>query len=862
MAAAELSDLMRDVSPTLRRALREATEAGSTRDRAEICVALLFLAPLERPGSDFARVLAHYGVNRGDLARQLNRTVDAGPARSGGVPRPAEGLTALFDAARGRAPSGLLRSGLLMLSFLEAPRRLGAPAGLWPALARILPEALWADFAAATAGSSEGSETAPVASAAAHPTGDLLARYTLDLTAEARAGRIDPIHGRHAELQQIVNILGRRRQNNALLVGDAGVGKTAVAEAFALKVAAGEVPPALRRMVLLSLDLAALQAGTGARGDFEGRLRALVDAVEAAVVPTILFIDEAHALVGAGGAAGQSDAATLLKPALARGSMRMIAATTWAEYKRHFERDPALTRRFQLVRIDEPDEAAAAAMLHALTGRLSRHHEVPILAEAVGAAVSLSIRHVADRRLPDKAVGVLDTACARVALARVAPPAAVDALAQRRDALRQRVSALDADARLHGAHPGRLRGDLEAELVEVERAHDAERRHWQEERALVAAIADARAQDRAEEVAALESRLAAMQGSSPRVPRAVDRRAVAAVVAEWSGLPIETVLREDAEVLASLAERLAQAVVGQPAAVDRIARAVRMARAELDGRRPTGALLLAGPDSVGKRRAAESLADILFGGAKGLFALNMAEYQEAFSVSALRGAPRGYVGWGEGGLLTEAVRRSPHRVMLFENVERAHPAVQTLLAQLLETGTLEDSDGLSVDFRDCLLVMTTTEDSAPGGGEALLRRLSARLGGLAERATLVGFMPLDLAALAELARRRLDAVAGRLVASHNCTLRWDADMPARLAALAGAGSARRLDAVMDLVLLSPLAARLPGLGGEPVEWNLVSTPSGPALAGTGETATAQAPPPPAMPSPVVAASARLWTNWR
>lgn len=789
MAGTDLLSLMRDATPTLRRAMQEAAESGLAQGQGKISVALLFLALVECPTSDFSHILACYGVNRGDLIRQLKRGLTKGASVGSGISIPAARLAALIDASRRRnGAEGPLRSGMLLLAFLEEPRRFGPPDGLWPALARIMPEALWSDFTAATSGSAEQSEVAaPIEMASA---GSVLDRFTTDLTAEARAGRIDPIHGRPGEIQQIVNILGRRRQNNPILVGEAGVGKTAVVEAFALKIAAGEVPPALRHARVLSLDLGLMQAGAGARGEFEARLSALVEAVETAETPTILFIDEAHALVGAGGAPGQGDAATLLKPALARGSLRMIAATTWAEYKRHFERDAALTRRFQLVCIDEPDEIAATAMLHALVGRLSAHHGVPILPEAVAAAVRLSQRHVSARRLPDKAIGILDAACSRIAQLRAEQPPASGA---------------------------------EAPVV--------------------------------------------------------DSCAVAAIIADLTGLPLATVLSEEAELLAILGDRLAQAVIGQDRAVALIARHVRTARAELGPNgRPGAALLLAGPDSVGKRRCAEALADILFGGSKGVLSLNMSEYQEAFSLSALRGAPRGYVGWGEGGLLTEAVRRNPHRVLLIENVERAHPSVQTLLSQMLETGTIEDSDGLVVDFRNTLVVMTTTisEDDAVGDPDSIRRRLAARLGGLAERAETVVFRPLTIEAFAILAARRLAEVAARLLAKHGGAMTWDADIPARLASAALPGAARHLEDVAAAALLSPLSLLLPRLrtgtaihvtadhqglmlrAGDDIERAGITNRSPPS-----QILPAISAPPQTTPRPKPQADpTRLWTAWR
>jgi type VI secretion system protein VasG len=796
---------LRDATPSLRRAWHEALEAGVALGHGEIALDHLFLALLDRADSDFSHILAHFGVNRGDLERQFRRSLAAMAPTSRGQPAVAEPLATLIQAARSHTiSSGPLRSGLVLLAFMEAPRRFGTVIGTWPALARVVPETLWQDFDSITQGSGEQAE-ARRGQAAPPAVADVLTRFTRDLTAEARAGRIDPIHGRHAELHQLIQILGRRRQNNPILVGEAGVGKTAVVEALALRIAGGEVPPALKRVTLLVLDMALLQANAGMRGEFEARLTAVVDAVEAATSPIILFLDEAHSMVGAGGAAGQGDAATLLKPALARGTLRLVAATTWKEYKRFLEKDPALTRRFQQVRIDEPDEATAVEMLTALTGRLARHHDVSILPEAIGAAVTLSQRHVPNQRLPDKAISVLDTACSLTALARVAPPLGAD---------------------------------------------EALRRRWAEEKALVEALT------RADDPALLQQQLDRLQGDSPLVPQAVDLRMVARVIADWSGLSLDTVLARDDHSLDDLDRRLDEAVLGQPAAVQAIARRLRLDRAALEARRgPAGVFLLAGPDGVGKRHAAHCVTELL--GRMPVLALDMTEYQESHSLSALRGAPVGYVGHGDGGLLTEAVRRIPHQVILVENAERAHPNIQALLAQMCDSGRIDDSDGIPVDFRACTVFLSVHTDPSPTP-EALRRRLVPLLGRLADLAEPVPFDLLSPTALAEIARRRLEQVV-----AHGRALIWDQQVLDALAAeAASSGRARALGTIIERRILEPLS-RL-GVGSEAVTLRVTS---GGIQVGQQEgsaplsTAIPRPRQPPAPP-PTGDDAHRLWHNWR
>ncbi|MGO6888849.1 MULTISPECIES: type VI secretion system ATPase TssH [Rhizobium] len=579
----------------------------------------------------------------------------------------------------------------------------------------------------------------------ATPSGDneFLRLYTHDMTADARAGRTDPVIGRDRELRQLIDILMRRRQNNPILVGEAGVGKTAVAEALALEIAAGNVPARLKDVKLLLLDLSLLQAGAGVKGEFERRLHGVVDAVKTSPEPIILFIDEAHGLIGAGGQAGQGDAANILKPALARGELRTIAATTWSEYKRFIEKDAALTRRFQTVHVREPDEEAAIRMLRGVAEGLKTHHKVRIRDEAIVAAVRLSARYLPDRQLPDKAISLIDTAAAAVALARQTTPEALKLLADERDLLETESSwlAREPETPEKRARLGEIAGKQQQIVLEIETL----RSKFDEENRLV------READRLEEffspddavvplapadktgdgtnvapfpsqamtaesaraaLAVTERSLATVADQTPLLPRVVDKEIVAAVVARWTGIPVGKLLSDQIETVKTLDARLKERVLGQDAAIERIASAMRAARAGLsDPRRPPAVFLLVGMSGTGKTETALSLADMLYGGSRYLTTINMSEFKEEHKISMLLGSPPGYVGYGEGGVLTEAVRRRPYGVLLLDEIDKAHPGVQEIFYQVFDKGTLRDGEGRDIDFKNTTIVMTANTGS-------------------------------------------------------------------------------------------------------------------------------------------------------
>ena len=569
---------------------------------------------------------------------------------------------------------------------------------------------------------------------------EALKKFTVDLTEQARSGRMDPIVGRDDEIRQMVDILMRRRQNNPIMIGEAGVGKTAVVEGFAQRIARGDVPPALKDVQLLTLDVGLLQAGASMKGEFEQRLRSVIDEVQASQKPIILFIDETHTLVGAGGAAGTGDAANLLKPALARGTLRTIGATTFAEYKKHIEKDPALTRRFQAIQVDEPSEAHAILMMRGVASTMEKHHKVQILDEALEAAVRLSHRYIPARQLPDKSVSLIDTACARVAVSLHATPAEVDDSRKRIEALETelgiigREGAIGIDTGKRGADADALLTQERARLAGLEQRWSAERELVDELLALRATLregaqpvegtgsslestaatqapAPQHAAERAglvERLKTVQDQLALLQGETPLILPTVDYQAVAAVVGDWTGIPVGRMAKNEMETILKVGAMLGQRVIGQDHAMEMIAKRIQTSRAGLDNpSKPIGVFMLAGTSGVGKTETALALAEALYGGEQNLITINMSEYQEAHTVSTLKGAPPGYVGYGEGGVLTEAVRRKPYSVVLLDEVEKAHPDVHEMFFQVFDKGFMEDGEGRFIDFKNTLIILTT-----------------------------------------------------------------------------------------------------------------------------------------------------------
>ena len=720
---------------------------------------------IQSQDSDWHRIIKHYSLDGSALAKDITAALDRLPRGATSISDISDNITNAVE--RGWVFGSLMfgdsavRSGYVLLGMLKTTFLRNALFAISRQFEKVKPDDLSdslekivagspEDGQGASDGSSVGGGAAPgEASGAIAPAAmgkqEALKKYTVDLTEQARSGKMDPIVGRDDEIRQVVDILMRRRQNNPILVGEAGVGKTAVVEGFAQRIARGDVPPSLKDVELRSLDVGLLQAGASMKGEFEQRLRSVIDEVQASVKPIILFIDETHTLVGAGGAAGTGDAANLLKPALARGTLRTIGATTFAEYKKHIEKDPALTRRFQTIQVDEPDEAKAILMMRGVASTMEKHHKVQILDEALEAAVKLSHRYIPARQLPDKSVSLLDTACARVAVSLHATPAEVDDCRKRIEALETELGIIGREKAI-GIDIGKREAEATESLAGERLRLAALDERWNAERALVDELLDLRAKLRAgirpvegtgsaleaaataeavaegltdadretERLARLaqlkvvQDKLAALQGETPLILPTVDYQAVAAVVGDWTGIPVGRMARNEIETILKVADALAQRVIGQDHAMEMIAKRIQTSRAGLDNpSKPIGVFMLAGTSGVGKTETALALAEALYGGEQNLITINMSEYQEAHTVSTLKGAPPGYVGYGEGGVLTEAVRRKPYSVVLLDEVEKAHPDVHEMFFQVFDKGFMEDGEGRFIDFKNTLILLTT-----------------------------------------------------------------------------------------------------------------------------------------------------------
>ncbi|HEX6437991.1 MAG TPA: type VI secretion system ATPase TssH, partial [Candidatus Binatia bacterium] len=738
-----LKSLIGKLNATGRQALEAAAGLCVTRTHYDIDIEHLLLKLVEAENTDIQKILRHYEVDQARLSRDLTRGLDrlkSGNARTPAFsPRIPRLITEAWNLASIDFGATKVRSGHLLLAILgdEDLRRLAREVS--PELQKVSVEELHKHFADLTAATAEDDMTSPAGTESAEadmrgPTKTpSLDQYTIDLTDRARKGQIDPVLGRDFEIRQMVDILTRRRQNNPILTGEAGVGKTAVVEGLALRIAQGDVPPPLKNVALKSLDLTLLQAGAGVKGEFENRLKSVIEEVKASAQPIILFIDEAHTMIGAGGQAGQGDAANILKPALARGELRTIAATTWSEYKKYFEKDAALTRRFQVVKVDEPTEEQAVAMLRGLMSTLESHHNVRILDEAMDAAVRLSHRYITGRQLPDKAVSVLDTSSARVALGQMTTPPALEDCQRRITQLDTEIGILDREALTGGNTNERIdalakeKAQIESRLAELNTRWNEEKRRVEELRQLRQKLeAHAAASKQPEngntdaklspedvkqvqgEIARLNDELGKIQGESPLMQVCVDAQAVAEVVSGWTGIPVGKVMKDEIQTVLSLKDRLEERIIGQSHALEAIAQRIRTARAKLeDPRRPIGVFMLVGPSGVGKTETALALADTLFGGERNVVVINMSEYQEGHTVSGLKGSPPGYVGYGEGGVLTEAVRRKPYSVVLLDEMEKAHTDVMELFYQVFDKGMLEDGEGREIDFKNTLILMTS-----------------------------------------------------------------------------------------------------------------------------------------------------------
>ncbi|KQW59242.1 type VI secretion system ATPase TssH [Variovorax sp. Root411] len=743
-----------------------------------------FAQLLQAQDSDLHRVIQHYGLDVSVIAKDMTAALDRLPRGATAIsdfsPHIENAIERAWTYATLQFGEAQVRTGYILIGMLKTQSLRNPLFGFSKQFEKVKVEDLADNFAKicdaspeaqmrAQDGTGMGSgapgEDSGAMAPAAMGKGDALKKFAVDLTEKAKKGEMDPITGRDEEIRQIVDILMRRRQNNPLLTGEAGVGKTAVVEGFAQRLARGDVPPQLKDVKLLTLDIGLLQAGASMKGEFEQRLRQVIDEVQSSPTPIILFIDEIHTLVGAGGAAGTGDAANLLKPALARGNLRTIGATTWAEYKKYIEKDPALTRRFQVVQVPEPDETKAILMLRGVASVLEKHHRVQLLDEAIEAAVKLSHRYIPARQLPDKAVSLLDTACARVAVSQHATPPEVEDCMRRIEGLTVeqeiigREEAIGIDVTKRAAQVSALLDESKTQLEGL----DA---RWKEEKGLVDRLLELRAklragnkpvdsaslplppgegrgggsgasrassdvhavvpppqpspsgggsEDRAgllEELHTLQAKIHAVQGESPLILPSVDEQAVASVVADWTGIPVGRMVKNEVEAVLKLADTLNQRVIGQKHGLEMIARRIQTSRARLDNpQKPIGVFMLCGTSGVGKTETALALAEALYGGEQNIITINMSEFQEAHTVSTLKGAPPGYVGYGEGGILTEAVRRRPYSVVLLDEVEKAHPDVHEIFFQVFDKGWMEDGEGRMIDFKNTIILLTTNAGS-------------------------------------------------------------------------------------------------------------------------------------------------------
>ena len=852
-----LRALVGKLNSTTRSALEASAGLCLSRTHYDVEIEHYLLKLTDSSDGDFARILKAFGVDGSRLSSDLIRSLDK--LKSGNARTPAfspsllKMLTEAWTLGSIDYAAGEIRSGFTILALVTNEELARMMREVTREFEKIQPEGLRKDFGAITAGSKEDvpaattteqSEEAPTAKKVGKT--PHLEQYTANLTERAKQGKIDPVLGRDQEIRQLIDILMRRRQNNPILTGEAGVGKTAVVEGFAGRVAAGDVPPSLRNVAVHALDLALLQAGAGVKGEFERRLKALIEEVKSSPTPIILFIDEAHTMIGAGGSAGQGDAANLLKPALARGELRTIAATTWSEYKKYFEKDAALARRFQVVKVEEPTEEQCMVMLRGVVTSLEKHHRLRVLDESVNAAVKLSHRYLAGRQLPDKAVSVLDTACARLALGQNATPPEIEDTMRRLDDLAVQRRILERESAVGADHSERLE-QVALETTSLQSTLASLEKRWEKERDLVRRIRELRTQleDSATakegasvpadlekmraELASSETQLEALQGERPLMRVCVDEQIVGEVISGWTGIPVGKMVKDEIATVLSLEEHLGNRVIGQNQALASISQRIVTSRARLDDPgKPVGVFMLVGPSGVGKTETALALSDLLYGGERNLITINMSEFQEAFTVSGLKGSPPGYVGYGEGGVLTEAVRRRPYSVVLLDEVEKAHPDVLELFYQVFDKGKMEDGEGREINFRNTIIILTTNActdtlmqmcgdpETAPDR-ETLVRALKPELNEIFKpaflgRMLIVPYYPIRDEALHKIIHLKLLKIKKRLQEDHRVTLQYDVGLVVEIAHRCTEieSGARNVDNILTNTLLPEISRHLLG----------------------------------------------------
>lgn len=847
-----LKALISKLNDSSRSALEGAAGLCLSRTHYEIEIEHFLTKLLESASGDFAAILKHFEVDKSRFTAELARSMDklkSGNARTPAIsPTVLKMLTTAWTIGSIDFNAGQIRTGFAVLAVASDEDLSRMMNDVSREFQKINADALRKDFLGIVALSNE--TTAPAALGSFAEAGPKpgsgktpnLDQYTVDLTGNAKAGKIDPVLGRDAEIRQVIDILTRRRQNNPILTGEAGVGKTAVVEGFALRVAHGDVPPPLKNVHVRTLDLALLQAGAGVKGEFENRLKGLIEEVKSSPTPIILFIDEAHTMIGAGGQAGQNDAANLLKPALARGELRTIAATTWSEYKKYFEKDAALARRFQVVKVEEPSEAQCMVMMRGLVESLEKHHKVRILDDAVHASVRLSHRYLAGRQLPDKAVSILDTACARLSLGQNSTPPAIEDLTRQIDALEVQKRILEREQIVGADHAEKLT-DIDQKKTAAEDALKALQARWDKERELVGKIRELRdkleaahgkTSESTDDSAAvraqlqeLEAELAAAQGETGLIQVCVDGQIVGEVLSAWTGIPAGKMLKDEITTVLSLQDHLGKRVIGQSHAMEIISQRVQTSRASLDDpNKPVGVFMLVGPSGVGKTETALALSDLLYGGEHNLITINMSEFQEAHTVSTLKGSPPGYVGYGEGGVLTEAVRRRPYSVVLLDEVEKAHPDVLEIFFQVFDKGVMEDGEGRQIDFKNNIIILTTNActdqlmklvadpETAPGP-RALVETLKPELNKIFKpaflgRMVLIPYYPVRDEALKQIIRLKLGKIQRRLQENHKVTLTYDDAFLSEVASRCTEveSGARNVDNILTNTLLPDISRQI------------------------------------------------------
>ncbi len=868
MASLNLKSLVSKLNPVCRQSLEGAAGLCLSRTNFNVEIEHWLSKLTERTDADFEAIAKEYELNISRFLADLQKTLDRFKTGNGKPPALSQNIVDLIREAWLIASvefgDSTIRSGYLILAMVGSEGLSRSSLTCSPELEKISYESLKRSFADVCADSSENavvhSEGAPGdRGKRSGPTKTpSLDQFTIDLTDRAKRGEIDPVLGRDDEIRQVIDILCRRRQNNPILTGEPGVGKTAVAEGFALRIAAGDVPPSLQNVALRVLDLALLQAGAGVKGEFENRLKSVIEEVKSSATPIILFIDEAHTMIGAGGQAGQGDAANLLKPALARGELRTIAATTWAEYKKYFERDAALARRFQVVNVAEPSEGSAIDMLRGLVKTLESHHKVRVLSEAVEDAVKLSNRYISGRQLPDKAVSLLDTTCARIGLSQNSTPPEVEACNRKLSQLQTIIEILERENQ-SGANHGERIAELREESTRVAGRKEELEKQWQAELNLVSRINELRGtlqtinsstdpaktpgsdpSELKQQIVNLESELKSLQGETPLVFACCDSSSVAATVAAWTGIPVGRMVSNEIRTILNLKEKMEESVVGQSHAMAQIAKSIQTSRAKLtDPSRPIGIFLLAGTSGVGKTETALTLAELLYGGEQNVTVINMSEFKEEHKVSLLMGSPPGYVGYGEGGILTEAVRRKPYSVLLLDEMEKAHPGVQDVFYQVFDKGHMKDGEGRDIDFKNTVIIMTSNAgtdlikslcsdpDTMPSA-ESLAETLHPELlktfkPAFLGRVTTIPYFPLSEEIMRRIIKLKLGKVVRRVHENYGAQLEYTnnvVDAIAERCTEVDTG-ARNVDKILNKTLLPELSSEFLNVMAEGKEFNKV-----------------------------------------